>query len=93
MELMPDAFWNLTFSEFCAMVSGYQRKQTKHTNELLYVAWHVAAFSRQDRLPGLKSLMQSVDSTTSPHKEQTTDEMLSMCRLLNAAFGGEVVEA
>jgi hypothetical protein len=26
-----------------------------------------------------------------PHK-QTDDEMLAMCKLLNAAFGGEVVE-
>ena len=27
-----------------------------------------------------------------PH-EQTDDEMLAMCKLLNAAFGGKVVEA
>ena len=26
-------------------------------------------------------------------KQQTVDEQIAMCRLLNAAFGGEVVEA
>lgn len=29
---------------------------------------------------------------TKPHKEQSVDDQIAMCRLLNAAFGGEVVE-
>ena len=29
---------------------------------------------------------------TETHKEQSVDDQIAMCRLLNAAFGGEVVE-
>jgi hypothetical protein len=27
-----------------------------------------------------------------PNRQQTPEEMMAMCRMLNAAFGGEVVE-
>ena len=32
-------------------------------------------------------------NVTPKKKQQTVDEQIAMCRLLNAAFGGEVVEA
>lgn len=74
------------------MCEGYRKREINRVNELLYLAWHIAALERQKKLPSLKSLMQKVDEKAKPHKEQTVDEQIAMCRLLNAAFGGEFVE-
>ncbi len=72
------------------MAAGYARAQKRRTNELVYLAWHVAALSRQPKLPELRSLMQPEESNHS--QNQTPDEMLSMVRMLNAAMGGVEVE-
>lgn len=57
-------------------------------NEIIYLAWHTEAFARQKTLPPLKSLLQD----EKPRHEQTDEEMMAMCKMLNAAFGGEVVD-
>ena len=90
LRLLPREFWALTPAEFAAMAAGYARTQRRRTNELVYLAWHVAAFSRQPKLPELSSLMQTEDD--SRKKDQTPDEMLTMVRMLNAAMGGVEVE-
>jgi hypothetical protein len=90
LGLLPREFWALTYSEFAAMAAGYARAQKRRTNELVYLAWHVAALSRQTRLPELSSLLQAEDETRK--REQTPDEMLTMVRMLNAAMGGVEVE-
>jgi len=54
-------------------------------NELMYHAWHVAAMSRVNKLPSLKSLMQTEKC------EQSDEDMFAMVKILNAAFGGEVI--
>lgn len=73
------------------MLKGYNRRQKDERNKLLFLAWHTEVFARQKTLPALTSMMET-DEPKEKHV-QTDDEMLAMCRLLNAAFGGEVVEA
>jgi hypothetical protein len=90
LGLLPREFWALTYAEFAAMAAGYARAQRRRTNELVYLAWHVAVLSRQPKLPELSSLMQTEDD--SRKKDQTPDEMLTMVRMLNAAMGGTEVE-
>ena len=90
LQLKPYEFWELTLAEFADIIDGYVRMQKRRTNELLYTAWHTAVLSRMKDIPSLKSILQ--DTETKPKHEQTGDEMLAMCKLLNAAFGGEVVE-
>ena len=90
LGLQPSEFWALTYAEFVAMAEGYVRAQRRRTNELVYLAWHVAALSRQPKLPELQSLMQAEDDHRK--KDQTPDEMLAMVRMLNAAMGGVEVE-
>lgn len=88
LGLKPHEFWNLTYAEFAGMVSGYQRRQKKHVNELIYLAWHTEMFARQKKLPALRSCLRD----TEERHMQTDGDMLQMCKILNAAFGGEVVE-
>jgi len=58
-------------------------------NELMSAAWHTAYLSRvkPDKLPSLKDLL-----SLEPKKPQTDEEMMAMCKMLNAAFGGKVVK-
>lgn len=88
MGLTPDQFWELTPAEFYYMVDGHGRKQKRHRNEILYGAWYTAMLMRQEKIPPLSELMQDME----PKEPQTDDDMLAMVKVLNAAFGGEVVE-
>jgi len=72
------------------MAKGYVRRATLRRNELIYTAWHAEAFARSKVLPNLDSLIQ-FDYEDTP-KVQTEEDMVAMVMLLNAAFGGEVVE-
>ncbi len=90
LGLLPSEFWALTYAEFVAIAEGFARTQRRRTNELVSLAWHVAALSRQPKLPDLSSLMQPEDSNRK--RDQTPDEMLTMVRMLNAAMGGVEVE-
>lgn len=88
LNLKPDEFWGLTFSEFIQMAEGYTRRQKREINNYIAGAWYSAILARQKQIPKLNSLLQE----ESAKKQQTDDEMLTMAKLLNAAFGGEVIE-
>lgn len=81
---MPDQFWALTFTEFYIMAQGYVKRFKHRRNELLFTAWHTAAFTRAKQLPSLASMIEQEGHK----KEQTDDEMFAMARMLNAMFGG-----
>lgn len=70
LQLKPDEFWRLTPGEFQDLIEGYnwrreqeveQRKADAELKriELLYLAWHVAAFQRAKKLPKLQTLLKS----------------------------------
>ena len=58
-------------------------------NEMIFLAWHIEALARQKRLPSLSSLLKEEKISGRRHSDE---EMMSMARLLNAAFAGEVIE-
>jgi hypothetical protein len=89
LNLMPSEFWSLTFAEFMQMVEGYTRRQKREINYHIAGAWYSAMLSRQKQIPKLNSLLQ--DDTTA-RKQQSDEEMMTMAKMLNAAFGGEVIE-
>ncbi len=68
------------------MVEGYKKRKKQTFDELLYLAWHTEAFARMKKLPSLKSLIKG------EKRQQTDEEMLAMCKMLNAAYGGEFIE-
>lgn len=59
--LDPDTFWQLTPWQTRVMCRAGQ-------NRMLTLAWHVAAFERQKKLPKLESLL--VRQKTKPGKAQ-----------------------
>lgn len=85
MNLKPDEFWKLTYAEFDAMCKAKKRINKHRANELLSLAWHVALFERQKKLPALNTILQDEQKE---HHKQTVEEMISVVKLLNAAYGG-----
>ena len=70
------------------MADGYNKRHIKRSNELITLAWNTAALIRTKEMPELKELLISEVEK----KSQTPEEMLTIVKMLNAAFGGEVVE-
>lgn len=89
MQMQPDQFWLLTFSEFETMMDGYMRRRKEQINDLLYQAWHTAVFYRCKEMPKLDSIM--IGDEKPAKKRQTDEEMMAKARLLNALFGGTEV--
>jgi hypothetical protein len=70
-------------------LDGYKRHEKRRVNELLSLAWHIALFERQKKLPALDTILQDEQKE---HRKQTVDEMIAVVKLLNAAYGGIEVE-
>lgn len=69
------------------MAEGYKKRDIKRTNNLIFLAWHTALLFRIKEIPDLEDLyIKDIEK-----KEQTDDEMLTVVKMLNAAYGGEVV--
>lgn len=89
MNMNPHEFWALTYAEFMEMVDGYQRRKEQQLDELIYLAWHIAALNRypgNKKLPSLKSLLKK----SKGKNEQTAEEMMAMAKSLTLAFGGDI---
>ena len=85
--MSPDQFWLLTPSELFKMYQHHIKTRKQIMDNMLYHAWHVAALSRQQKLPELSELLKSKPE----QRKQTDDQMMAMARLLNAALGGKEV--
>jgi len=47
-------------------------------------------FERQKKLPSLESVL--IKESSEPKKPQSTEEMISICKMLNAAYGGKEIK-
>jgi len=90
LQLKPCEFWELTYAEFVLMINGYQRRNRDHINKLLFLAWHIEAFARQKKLPALDSILTK-ENGTQQRKEQSPEEMIAVCKMINAVLGGEEI--
>jgi len=77
------------------MVKGYTRKRKEefinNYNENMRLAWYTARLTRCKDMPDLETLFIE-EKDLEPKKEQTTEQMIAIVRLLNAAYGGIEVE-
>ena len=91
LNLYPDLFWNLSPYEFELMVYGYFERARVRRNDILAGSWYVEAFARTKILPKLENLMVKKETMNEEPKKQTDEEMLSICKMLNTALGGDEV--
>lgn len=78
----------MTQAELMALMEHFTKQQEEKTKELLWVTWNTAALIRVETMPEYEAWMKI---TKENPKEQTDEQMMAMARMLNAAFGGEVV--
>lgn len=70
------------------MAEGYNKRHIMRSNELIALAWNAAALVRTKEMPELENILIS----DVIKEAQTDEEMISIVKMLNTAFGGEVVE-
>ena len=86
--LDPARFWGLTMREVDREFSGTVKIRARETNERVWLAWHIVALDRTDKLPKLESLMQSEVQ----RERKTPDQMLVDMKSIFLAFGGDPQE-
>ena len=86
--LDPARFWVLTMREIDREFSGAVKIRARETNERIWLAWHIVALDRTEKLPKLDSLMQSDVQKV----RQTPDQMLVAMKSIFLAFGGNPQE-
>jgi hypothetical protein len=91
MGMDSEKFWELTPAEFKTVFDGFERSKKEKINELLFVAWHTAYFTRVQKPPQLKEVLIDIDKVE-PKPAQTPEQMVVACKLITAALGGTFVE-
>jgi hypothetical protein len=71
-----------------ARMDGARRRLEAEQDGRAWLAWHVAALSRQNTLPELSSLMGRIERP----KLQTQEQQISAADQLFLAFGGDPAE-
>lgn len=61
----------------------------REANERLWLAWHIVALDRTEKLPKLETLMIK---SSAPKRQQSSDEMLAIMKAMFLAFGGDPAE-
>lgn len=74
-------------------VQMIRKADEKETDEKLWQMWLVAVpYMPEDHRETFSEYKNRLLNVAPKKKAQTVEEQVAMCRLLNAAFGGEVVE-
>jgi len=96
MGLSYDEFLDFTPVEFRTKTEAYIHKFKFKNEEIITQAWLTAAlvktaivcaFEKEAKFPALNELLEA-----KPKEEQKPEDMEAVVRLINAAFGGNVVE-
>lgn len=84
----PARFWGLTLREAEREFRGLAKIRERETNERLWLAWHIVALDRTEKLPKLETILISSE----PPRKQTGEEMLVVMKSIFLAFGGDPAE-
>jgi hypothetical protein len=85
----PARFWGLTMREAEREFRGTAKIRERETNERLWLAWHIVALDRTEKLPKLDTLMIK---SAAPKPKQSGEQMLAMMKAMFLAFGGDATE-
>lgn len=62
----PARFWELTPYEASREMQAAHSIRNRHQQELIWMAWHIEAFARTNKLPPLKEVMTTAKRSRSP---------------------------
>ena len=83
--LDADSFWQITPREMVARLDGARRRLTSEQDGRAWLAWHVAALSRQTKLPNLGSMF----TQEKRQEPQTPEQVRISADQLFLAWGGD----
>lgn len=86
--LNPDGFWNLTPREIAARIEGARRRLIAEQDGRAWLAWHVAALSRQTKLPDLETILTQ---RKQPEPQGPAEQAVALDALF-LAWGGDPAE-
>lgn len=86
-------FWRLTLKQFCALAGRHTARLEREDYRAALVCSVLANVNRDEKKRRQPFTPEDfMPGKARPQKQQTTDDMLNMVKVLNAALGGEVVE-
>lgn len=77
------AFWGLSLWEYHAAMSGARDRLKSEIEARAWLAWHVAALQREDKLPDFDGF---VGGRKAKIKRQDPDELQAMFNLMASAW-------
>ena len=83
-------YLNLPYKDGIALLrKAYEKEQ----DEKIWQMWLAQLpYMNKENYVSFSDYRAKLLNQSAPHKEQSVDDQIAMCKLLNAAFGGEVVE-
>ncbi|QQN73955.1 hypothetical protein [Croceicoccus sp. YJ47] len=72
----PEVFWRQTPRLLKAAIAGYTNRERSAHREMMYGAWHGAAFQRAKKMPPLNQVLGD------KRKAQTPEQMLAIMQSL-----------
>jgi len=86
--LTIEQYWDMTPREFQIHIKAHEKLKKEKRDELLYLAWHTAALTRQEEFPKFEEVLK--ETPQKPKKPQTEAEMLATMKLITAMHGGNI---
>jgi hypothetical protein len=80
LKMRPADFWELTPFELGLRLEGFAEEKAEHRQELLYLAWHIEAFARQKRLPGLKKILKDSGINKKTRSRLSTEQLMKIAQ-------------
>lgn len=77
----------MTFAEISEAIKGYKKTQRYNDDLMLTAAWYTAYLTRVKKMPQLKDILINDEKP----KQQTSEQMLEMAKIINAALGGDEI--
>lgn len=83
----PARFWQITMKEADRELAGAMKRRERESDERMWLAWHIVALDRTQKLPKLQELL-SRPTTEASKRKQSGPEMLAAMKGIFLAFGG-----
>jgi hypothetical protein len=78
--MRPADFWAWTPFELGLHFEGYVEEKAEQRKTLIYLAWHIEAFSRQKRLPSLTKLLKDSGKKKKTQSRLSTQQLMTIAQ-------------
>jgi hypothetical protein len=84
-----ELFWELTFFEIGMILEGVNQRHVQQHNDRAWMAWHIAAMGRAEKMPRLDRLTAKKPRPSG----QTWEEQMAIMKALSARVNQRAAKA